>query len=124
MSENSEAVFMLMIDLAGIADRPQLLQAPPCSCKGGYSLQSHTIGGGTGSGWGLTSCPAEWHIVRCDGHCPPAPIAVLLQQLGPEWLIYIVLGLLSCVMQHRGFDPPVGTMFPVEGIFPWRYHGF
>ena len=29
-----------------------------------------------------------------------------------------VLGLLSCLMQHHGFDPPLRRIFPVEVIFP------
>ena len=29
-----------------------------------------------------------------------------------------VLGSLSCVMQHIGFNPPLRKIFPVEGIFP------
>ena len=28
-----------------------------------------------------------------------------------------VLGLLSCLMQRRGFNPPLRKVFPVEGIF-------
>ena len=38
---------------------------------------------------------------------------------GPEKLFGNVLGLLSCLMQCRGFDPPLRRFFfPVEGIFP------
>ena len=37
---------------------------------------------------------------------------------GPEQLVGRVLGSLSCLMQRRGFDPPLGRIFPVEGIFP------
>ena len=29
-----------------------------------------------------------------------------------------VLGSLSCLMQHHGFNPPLRIIFPVEGIFP------
>ena len=31
-----------------------------------------------------------------------------------------VLSLLSCLMQHHGFDAPVGRIFPVEGNFPLK----
>ena len=34
---------------------------------------------------------------------------------GPEKLL--VLGSLSCLMQRRGFDSPLGRIFPVERIF-------
>ena len=29
-----------------------------------------------------------------------------------------LLGLLSCLMQRHGFDPPLRIIFLVEGIFP------
>ena len=31
-----------------------------------------------------------------------------------------VLGLLSCLMQSRGFSPPLRRIFLVDGIFPWE----
>ena len=37
---------------------------------------------------------------------------------GPELLVGSVLASVSCLMQHRGFDPPLRRIFPVEGIFP------
>ena len=40
-----------------------------------------------------------------------------LLQWGPKQLVGSMLGLLSCLMQRRGFDPPE-DFFPVEGIFP------
>ena len=33
-------------------------------------------------------------------------------------IIISVFGLLSCLMQCHGFDPPLRRIFPVEGIFP------
>ena len=38
-------------------------------------------------------------------------------QSGPEQLIGIVLGSLSCLMQHCGFDPPLRRIFLAEKIF-------
>ena len=37
---------------------------------------------------------------------------------GLEWLVGSVLGSRSCLMQRRGFDAPLGIIFPAEGIFP------
>ena len=37
---------------------------------------------------------------------------------GLELLVGGMLGSLSCLMQRCGFDPPLGRIFPVEGIFP------
>ena len=36
---------------------------------------------------------------------------------GPEYLVGSVLGSLSCLMQHRGFDPPQGEIFSGGGDF-------
>ena len=37
---------------------------------------------------------------------------------GLELLVGSVLGSLSCLMQRRGFDPPLRRIFLVEGICP------
>ena len=37
---------------------------------------------------------------------------------GPGLLVGSVLGSLSCLMQRRGFHPPLKRILPVEGIFP------
>ena len=37
---------------------------------------------------------------------------------GLELLVGSVLGSLSCLMQHGGFDPPLRRIFLVEGIYP------
>ena len=37
---------------------------------------------------------------------------------GLELLVGSVLGSPSYRMQHCGFDPPLGRIFPAEGIFP------
>ena len=43
---------------------------------------------------------------------------VSLPTLGQNSSVSSVLGLLSCVIQHRGFDPPLRRIFLVHGIFP------
>ena len=59
-----------------------------------------------------------------DGH-PSALIYSLMSASG--WgrnsSVGSVLGLLSCLMQRRGFDPPLGRLFffPVEEIFPSEF---
>ena len=42
----------------------------------------------------------------------------ILMGWGLEQFAGSVLGLLSCVMQRRRFDPPLRRIFLVEGIFP------
>ena len=42
---------------------------------------------------------------------------------GMEWLVGSVLGSLSYLMQRLWFDPPLGRIFPVEGIFPLEFVG-
>ena len=40
---------------------------------------------------------------------------------GIQWPLYLtggVLGSLSCLMQCSGFDPPLGRILSIEGIFP------
>ena len=51
----------------------------------------------------------EMQLVWIVGQSHPAQ--------GPEYLVDSVLGSLCCLMQHRGFDPPLGRIFLVEGIF-------
>ena len=41
---------------------------------------------------------------------------------GPHSSVSSVLRLLSCLMQHRGFHPPLS--FRLRGVFPWSLHGF
>ena len=39
---------------------------------------------------------------------------------GPELLVGSVLDSLKCLMQRRGFDLPLGRIFPDEGVFSFK----
>ena len=54
----------------------------------------------------------------CGLFCVYYAVSFYLLLRGPEQLNGSVLGLLSCLMPHRGFSPPIRRIFPVEGIFP------
>ena len=56
-------------------------------------------------------------ISASDSHSKSLKI---VPKMGPEYLVSRVLGLLSCLMQRCGFDPPPGRIFPVEGFFPFE----
>ena len=82
-------------------------------------------------GWWPTMCSSHWatppglfgwqphdmHMrrpVRMD-QCSPHSQAY---HLTPRyWGCNGLLGLMSCLMQHHGFHPPLRRIFPVEGIF-------
>ena len=63
-------------------------------------------------------------VVRVEMVAPPRWRRGLNRARG-AWIAHLVVcwASLSGLMQHRGFNPPLGRIFPVEGIFPLELTG-
>ena len=88
------------------------IAAVPASCRLAVFIALIRLWAGESLGWSLVAVKLEtaiiyvacWMLDNCLG--------------GWNSSVGSASGSLSCMLQRRGFDPPLGRKFPVEGIFP------
>ena len=63
---------------------------------------------------------AEGDSFSCAQFCRTDALSLRLSQYMGGWNSSVgsVMGSLSCVMQHHGFDPPLRRIYLLKGIFP------